>query len=158
MLVTACIVGLAATLILGRFFGLSSYVVMSGSMEPDLPVGSLIFVAPEPSSQIRPGDVVTFALTDRVVTHRVVEVRAGVRGPLLVTKGDANLDTDADPVQVGTTVGVPRFVVPEIGFAVIYVQSYWRALALVLVMALLVSEAARRVRFRLDPMQHGAAA
>jgi signal peptidase len=153
MLVTACIVGLAATLILGRFFGLSSYVVMSGSMEPELAVGSLIFVAPERSSDIRPGDVVTFALTDRVVTHRVVEVRAGARGPLLVTKGDANLDPDAEPVQVGPTVGVPRVVVPELGFAVIYVQSYWRVLTLLLASWLVLSEGARRVHLRLHPLR-----
>jgi signal peptidase len=157
MLVTACIVGLAATLILGRFFGLSSYVVMSGSMEPELPVGSLLFVAPERSSDIRPGDVVTFALTDHIVTHRVVEVRAGARGPLFVTKGDANLDPDAEPVQVGPTVGTPRLIVPELGFAVIYVQSYWRVLTLLLATWLVLSEGVRRVRVRLQPM-HGALA
>ena len=153
--VTACVAGLAATLILGRFFGLSSYVVMSGSMEPELPVGSLIFVAPHPSADIRPGDIVTFALSDRVVTHRVVEVRQGIRGPLLVTKGDANLDPDLDPVQVGSTVGVPRLIVPDLGFAVVYVQSYWRMLTLVLASALLLSEIARRLRVHVHPIHHG---
>ncbi len=157
MLVTACVVGLAAVLIIGRFFGLSSYVVMSGSMEPELPVGSLIFVAPEPSSDIRPGDVITFALTDRVVTHRVVEVRQGTRGPLLVTKGDANLDPDLEPVQVGSTVGTPRLIVPDLGFAVVYVQSYWRLLTLVVATWLAFSEAARRLHVHLRPI-HGAVA
>ncbi len=146
--VTAAAVGLAALLLFGRALGLSAYVVMSGSMEPTLPVGSLIFVAPEPSAEIRPGDVVTFTLADHVVTHRVVEVRAGNGGPLLVTKGDANLDPDTQPVQLGRTVGTPRLLLPGLGFAVVYVESYWRIVALITLCWLALAEAARHARVR----------
>ena len=151
--VTASAICLAGVLLLGRTFGLSAYVVMSGSMEPSLPVGSLMFVAPSPSSDIRPGDVVTFALADGVVTHRVVEVRSGTRGPLLVTKGDSNLDPDQQPVQLGASVGTPRALIPGLGFAVVYAESYWRLVALMVICWLAAAEAARHLRVGPPPVR-----
>src|SRR5437867_6489971 len=64
--------------------GFRPVVVYSGSMEPTLPVGSLLALEPAPSASIRVGDVITFRDPydrDRLVTHRVVGIakRRGVR-------------------------------------------------------------------------------
>ncbi|MBC8091842.1 MAG: signal peptidase I, partial [Pseudonocardia sp.] len=77
--------------------GGSTLTVLSGSMEPTLPVGSVVVVRPRPPAEIGTGDVITFLARDpgsdatRVVTHRVVEV---LPGPEFRTRGDANPDPD----------------------------------------------------------------
>ena len=50
-------------------FGYMPYVVLSGSMEPVYPVGSLIYVAPVDANSLEPGDAITFDRNDAVVTH-----------------------------------------------------------------------------------------
>lgn len=76
--------------------GLTSFVVKSGSMEPSLPVGSLILVQQLSAQRVRDGDVITFHLPGaaRPVTHRVIE--RGYRDGRwqFRTRGDANSSAD----------------------------------------------------------------
>lgn len=71
--------------------------VLSASMSPAIPTGSLVVTSP---GRVDVGDVVVYeqARTGRLVTHRIVKstVEGGER--LFVTKGDANATIDADPV------------------------------------------------------------
>jgi len=67
--------------------------VLSGSMAPQMPVGSVAVLVPEDPAAVRVGDVITFQAPTpdhRTVTHRVVEVIEGGHHPVLRTKGDAN--------------------------------------------------------------------
>jgi len=56
-----------------------SYVVQSGSMEPAIGTGSVVFVAERPAEKIGEGDVITFAdsQTGPTTTHRVIEKHQG---------------------------------------------------------------------------------
>jgi signal peptidase I len=67
--------------------------VLSGSMAPGMPVGSVAVLVPEDPAAVRVGDVITFQAPTPVhqtVTHRVVEIVEGGHHPVLRTKGDAN--------------------------------------------------------------------
>ena len=70
------IVLLAIALAGVRVLGLTPYAVLSGSMEPSYPVGSLIYVKKMQPADVRVGDVITFVVNDEllVATHRVVDV------------------------------------------------------------------------------------
>ncbi|QJY46346.1 signal peptidase I [Pseudonocardia broussonetiae] len=100
--------------------GASTLTVLSGSMEPTLPVGSVVVVRPRPAGEVGVGDVVTFLARDpgsaetRVVTHRVVEV---LDGPAFRTRGDANPDPDPGVVAAADLRGVEWYVVPWVGGA-----------------------------------------
>lgn len=101
--------------------GASALTVLSGSMTPTLPVGSVVVVRSQPAEQIRPGDVITF--TDRspdlpaprVVTHRVVAVEQGPGGLVFRTKGDANNTPDQRPTSAADVHGVLWYSVPFAG-------------------------------------------
>lgn len=88
-----------------RLFGLTPYMVTSGSMEPEYPVGSLIYVKEVPPEQIDVGDVITFRLTDgqTVATHQVYEADRAQEE--FRTQGINNRDSegnilhDAEPVK-----------------------------------------------------------
>ncbi len=69
-------------------------MVISGSMEPELPVGALIWLHSEDS--YHPGEIVLYEDEDGgLVTHRLVSVENGIA----VTKGDAN-NTEDKPIRV----------------------------------------------------------
>ncbi|WP_258375247.1 signal peptidase I [Curtobacterium sp. MCSS17_008] len=95
--------------------------VLTESMEPTLPPGTLVVVRPTPFDDIRVGDVVTYQIASgepAVVTHRVVSVTAAADGsPRLVLQGDANPVADARPVVPAQVRGVVWYSVPGLGYA-----------------------------------------
>ena len=66
------------------FFGIRTYRVVSGSMEPYLKVGNLILI--KKSSKYKVGDVITYKIANEYVTHRIVSIDEDK----IITKGDAN--------------------------------------------------------------------
>lgn len=97
--------------------------VLTGSMVPTMPVGSLVIAKAVPASSVEVGDVITFQRpgdSSSTITHRVIRIRT-VRGERLYsTKGDAN--PTADPWQVGLPgkVGTRVATVPKLGYIALY--------------------------------------
>ena len=91
--------------------GISLFKIITGSMEPEVPEGSLIICQEVDISTVQVNDIVCFRSLDNViygetVTHRVVEVLQNSLGEtILVTKGDANLSADAEYVTQGNYIG-----------------------------------------------------
>ena len=79
--------------------GYEVYNVVSGSMEPAIPVGSVIYVETLRPEEVAEGDVIAFHGGDSVIAHRVVKNRVG-EGEF-ITKGDANAENDMNPVAGG---------------------------------------------------------
>lgn len=97
--------------------GITPVVFTSGSMSPAIPVGALALAQKVSSTEVVPGDVVSFIRSDgERLTHRVVEITTDAAGELtLRTKGDTNSDADPEPV-VSPTVDRVFWSVPEVGF------------------------------------------
>ena len=116
------IVVIFAILLVGvRLFGIQVFAVISGSMEPDYPVGSLIYVKDADPGEIKVGDVITYVLPDDTPsTHRVIEVDAENR--CFYTKGDANKIEDGPPVHFENLIGKPVFTIPLLGYVAHYIQ------------------------------------
>ena len=93
-------------LALPRLLGYEVYTVVSESMEPALPVGSLVYAKSEDPADLLPGDIAVFFRNGSEVTHRVVENRVQERE--LITKGDANEQEDIMPVPYGDVIGRVR--------------------------------------------------
>lgn len=98
---------------LAKLCGYEVYNVVSGSMEPDIPVGSVIFVEPVEAGTVDEGDVIAFRSEGSVIAHRVVRNRV-VEGEF-VTKGDANQEEDINPVNYRELVGKVGRCYPVMG-------------------------------------------
>lgn len=69
------VVLLAVALVGVRLVGIKTYAVISGSMEPTYPTGSLLYVKSVNAQELRVGDAITFMLDeDTVATHRIIEI------------------------------------------------------------------------------------
>lgn len=119
--VLVAIVVIFAVLLVGvRLFGIQVYAVTSGSMEPEYPVGCLIYVKPVDASKVKVGDVITFVLPNETpATHRVIEIDSEKQQ--FTTKGDANDGEDA-PVHFKNMIGKPIFHIPILGFVAHFIQ------------------------------------
>ncbi len=109
--------GLFLTSLIRVETGIETKIVQSGSMEPSIPVGSVVFVRPSASYEV--GDIVTFGEdTASVVptTHRVVSVRTVGGTELYATKGDANEEADPREVARSEVIGKVFLSVPYAGF------------------------------------------
>jgi signal peptidase I len=118
LLILTGVVGTATTFWLQ---GYRLYVVHTGSMSPTYKPGDVVIDAPA-AGHYRPGEVLTFrhsALTDDVVTHRVV----GVQPDGLHTKGDANRSADAWTIRPDQVQGRVVFSVRGLGYLAVYFKQ-----------------------------------
>lgn len=117
--ILASVGALVAAVVVPRLIGATPYSVLTGSMRPDRPPGTLVIVRPVPIDDIRVGDVVTYQLRSgrpEVVTHRVVAVGSRpVVGTILQTQGDANDVPDEEWVREAQLRGRVAYSVPYLG-------------------------------------------
>ena len=117
-----------------------AYVVSSGSMEPAIGVGDLIYVYGTDPAAIGEGDVITYDVDGdgEVTTHRVVEVLETENGRQFRTKGDANEEPDQYRVPAEAVVGRVTVSLPWVGRAVVFANSRLGVLTLVVLPAALL--------------------
>ena len=113
------LVVIAALLLVPKLFGYTQYAVISGSMEPNIPVGSIVYDKEVEPEELEIGDVITYRLSgDTLVTHRIVAIDEASQS--VQTKGDANEAEDGAPVPYSEIVGLKAFHVPLLGYISIY--------------------------------------
>ena len=115
MAVLIIMIILAILLIGVRILGFTPYSVLSPSMTPKYPVGSLIYVKDIDTNDIVVGDDITFVLDESltVVTHQVVEIDENHQ--FFTTQGIANDTPDGNPVYYANIIGKPHFCIPLLG-------------------------------------------
>jgi len=85
--------------------GIKPAIVLSGSMEPAIQTGDLVFIHKTETEKLRVGDVICYLDSGAAVTHRIIAVTDGEDGlPRYIAKGDANdaedhLSVAADQIQ-----------------------------------------------------------
>lgn len=125
---------IAAPIILGN----RPIVILSGSMEPAYPVGSITYYKAAPFESISVGDAVTFKMSDggELATHRVTAIDA--KSQSFTMKGDANPSEDPNPLPFGEVVGKTlQFRIPYVGYIQQYVWGHWYLIVMAGVILLL---------------------
>ncbi len=136
MLLILAVILLCSALVLPGIFGWHMYHVISGSMEPALKVGSLIYIHEDLPEDVQEGDIIAFYSAsvevrppqeqelesdsrdsypddNSIVTHRVV--KNNVVSGNFRTKGDANGGEDPMPVDYDLYIGRVKLSVPYMG-------------------------------------------
>ncbi len=103
-------------------------VVTSGSMEPTLKIGDLIYVKGVAPADIKVGDVITFRppanyIKDTLVTHRVIEVSYDSNEVYYRTRGDNNPSDDPWTLKSSDIIGVQKAMVPGIGNLFLWMRT-----------------------------------
>jgi signal peptidase len=98
----------------------TALTVLTRSMEPVYPPGTLVIVQPVSAQDIRIGDPITYQIRSgeaEYVTHRVVAISRSTLGELsFTTKGDNNAVADKAPVVPDQIQGRVWYSLPWIGW------------------------------------------
>ena len=97
--------------------------ILSGSMAPRIPTGSLALATPAAMRSVHRGEVILFKMPigdHHLTAHRVVRVLRAGPHPVVETKGDANARRDPWRARLsGSTVWHVRTAVPLLGYAAV---------------------------------------
>ena len=105
-----------------NLFGLKTFVVTSGSMEPLYPVGSLIYVKKVNPEEIKVNDAITFYMPDGniIATHQVYDIdedKQEFRTQGINNKDDnGNIIHDGEPVKFSSVIGKPILCIKYLGY------------------------------------------
>lgn len=114
---------IAAVLLVPYLFGYRPMAVLSASMEPAFPTGSVVFVKEVEPDEIQVGDPITFPVKglSAPVTHRVIAIDSTAR--IFTAKGD-NVDEITDTVPFDSMIGrSTRFAIPLIGYVAVNIRT-----------------------------------
>lgn len=150
-LVLVVAVVLLGSIALGTFFsarpaplGLRVFVVQSGSMEPNLKVGSIVVT--KPFESYVPGEVITFLSEPKatisnpgmIITHRITSMDEVNDKFFYHTRGDANQGNDQNQVGFDQVLGRVVFSLPYLGFAIGFARTRLGFISLIAVPALVI--------------------
>ena len=126
------------------FSGVRLYYVQSGSMEPELPVGSLCIVTPCVVEELEVGDIIAFQKGPMQVAHRIVSIQE----ESYQTKGDANRSPDPGVVRKEQVQGQVIARVPLLGYLIAFLKSKAGIALLLMLAGLLLYRMRRKERTR----------
>ncbi len=112
--------------------------VLSGSMEPQIHTGSLIFI--KPASEYNVGDIVTKTTEekDTTITHRIIEKEIIDGQAMFATKGDANNVADNEKVPQEKMVGKVFLNTPYLGYAVNFAKTKQGLILIIIIPAVII--------------------
>ena len=122
ILIILLLLTVGATLALKYIGHAEMKAVLTGSMEPELPVGSLLVILPVSYEEIQIGDDITCVRDQNLtlVTHRVIEKDDETKS--ITTQGIANNAPDT-PTRYENVVGRVEYHVPYAGYLVIWTSD-----------------------------------
>lgn len=102
------------TIIGGNVLGYKPYVVLSGSMEPNIHTGSLAFINTNYNFEdVKIEDIIAYEAPNSVlITHRVIDIK----DDKLETKGDNNDVSDGFTTNKNNFIGLTLFSIPYMGY------------------------------------------
>ncbi|GEM_PF-1386294 len=114
-------------------------VVLSGSMDPAIKLGSVVLV--ESQDAYREGDIITFTSNGnkkQLISHRIAGIQTENNKIIYTTKGDANEEKDRAIVNESNVIGKVTRILPYLGYAVEKVKDPKGFILLVIVPATIV--------------------
>ena len=88
-----------------NIFGVKTFNIVSGSMEPEIEIDDIIVVKDVPKEEINKNDIITFKIDGEVITHRIIEVEKNEGKYIYTTKGDSNEVTDIEKIEYSQIEG-----------------------------------------------------
>lgn len=158
---------LVVTVAVPRLTVSTPYTVLTGSMRPGMPPGSLVVTRPVQAAELKVGDAITYQIRSgepEVVTHRITSIATTLGGEtLFTTQGDANPVPDATSVKAAQIRGVVWYSLPLLGYVNSWLTGEQHIWAVGIAVALLFGYSAfmctaavvesRRSKRRADPAQ-----
>ncbi len=127
------------------FFGIKTFIIVSGSMEPFLNIGDIIFVETADEKELEENDIISFREGESIVTHRIIGITDDEE-PKYVTKGDNNNVKDSNEVDYKDIEGKYVGKISYLGYVVIFLKNKVVIICIILIFYLLYMHNANSIR------------
>ena len=102
-------------------WGQKPLVVISGSMEPTLKVGGVLYYEKINIDELDEGDILVYQANDHIISHRIVDIIEDD----FITKGDKNNSVDNYLVSSNQVLGKgTNWSIPYIGYYADYIYGH----------------------------------
>lgn len=132
-LMIVAVIAATMPIVLPSAFGYQIFNVETGSMVPEIPIGSAVYVKEVEPQNIRQNEIISFGKDGAVITHRVVENHI-VEGEF-ITKGDANPQEDIEAIPYRALVGRVDYHFPILGSIFVLISGTVGKIYLMLIAA-----------------------
>lgn len=102
----------------------NAYIVLSGSMKPEIEIGDIVITTRVNQEDIKIGDIISFTKGNMMVTHRVTEINEKNGVITYKTKGDSNNVEDLGAITYDNIVGKYKYKIPKVGHIILFVQRH----------------------------------
>lgn len=110
--------------------GYNYKTVLTGSMEPAIPVGSIVITKEQSSYEME--DIISFQEEGAIITHRIISIDR----ERYITKGDANNVADTEEVQQKQILGKIILTIPLLGYLVMWLMSPFGIISLFIIIGI----------------------
>lgn len=104
-------------------FGIKTFCIISGSMEPNIQINDMVIVKEVQQNEINKDDIITFVVNGDTITHRVIDVESRNGVLLYTTQGDANNIEDEEKITFENIEGKYIGKIPKVGKIVLALKS-----------------------------------
>lgn len=105
------------------FFGIKTYIIVSGSMQPNINIGDIVVVKNTKQEALKKGDIISFRDNQSIITHRINEVLQLDGITKYRTKGDKNNICDSELVKYENIEGKVIVTLPKVGKLILLLQK-----------------------------------
>lgn len=117
-------------------WGYKPLVIISGSMEPILKVGGILYYKEIDTQEYKNNDIVVFKASKYLISHRIVEITDDG----FITKGDANKNIDLNKVYFNKALGKgTNWSIPYIGYYADFIYKNKWILVIILIILIINS-------------------
>lgn len=106
-----------------NFLGIKTYVIISGSMQPELKIGDIVVVKKITQEDLKVDDIISFRHGQSVITHRISRIIEEDGERKYITKGDFNNAEDSESVTYNNIEGKVIRSVPQFGKIALMLQD-----------------------------------
>lgn len=113
----------------GGIFKIMPVAVISGSMEPIFYRGDVVIVEKikeDNCNKLKLYDIIEYRLDDRIVLHRITDIKEEEGNLVFTTKGDNNELVDDKPVMASQVMGRIKFRIRYIGYPSVLLNEYFQ--------------------------------
>ncbi len=118
--------------------GWKTFIVLSGSMEPEFYAGDVIVVKETKNEKLKKGDIIAFQDDETIVTHRIVDIIKEENEGKYITKGDNNNTEDSKHILPKQVEGIYKFKISKIGKILLFIKSPIGIIATLLIIGIII--------------------
>lgn len=129
------------------FFGIKTYVIISGSMKPNYNIGDVVVAKNTNANSLKEGDVISFRQGQIIVTHRIIKVENSNK-LVFKTKGDNNNSEDSEEVTANLIEGKVVFKIPWIGNIALFFRGKIAIIVLLITYYIIATRANKKDKLK----------